>query len=417
MGICIRDNMVAPPVGTLWRLIIVLGLIALPAFLCRDPAWCEDRAAVLRLDCREGAGLIPTLWQGLSGVRDGIPEGLELRAVRLDPAMVLSAWRPGPEAEADPWWALEAAVDSAYVRGVDVILPIPLPPEGETGDDGSRLVFETVRRLASRVAYFEVTPGPVHTAEDTGRYLRFYESAVWAAYRAEPDAVVGGPGADWRSGTVEALAEWCRERSLPLRFVSWHAEVKVPADLAGSAAAAQAVLDRHPLSPRPALLITRWRAAPDSGVDATALSLSSLLPLLGMDVEVACFEPRGDLSPLLALSELGRVRLAIGMDPGPVRTGPVVTGPVGIAAMASLGSEEVVALLWSPRGAEGEPARLSLTGLPWGRRVRVRRIEFQDRARTGSVVREEVLPMEEPLDVDVPAGGRNVRVVRIRVMD
>ncbi len=324
-----------------------------------------------------------------------------MRTVRLHPDLVAAAWRPRLAGGNAAWAALDAALRSPDLNGVDVILPLPVPAGEGTADLWAELIFDTVRRAAGQVSRFEIWAG----SEGDERYLQFYESGVWAVYRADRKAVVGGPGVDWRSGGVEALIGRCRDRNLPLHFVSWRVDVTQREDLQRSVRAVQGLLDRYALPARPGLVIGDCRTVPGSGVSPTVLTLSSLLPVLGMDVDAVCQKASGaGEAALRAFGRLGRVRLPMRID-APDR---------GVEGIATLDGEAVIALFWQREG-DAVPLAVLFSGLVWGKQIRVRRYRMGGKGAGAELAEEAALPMREPLKVEFLLGPGELTMVRVSV--
>ena len=101
------------------------------------------------------------------------------------------------------------------------------------------LIYNLVRHNQERgagIRYWEVANEP-DIGEDGGcpyrftpeNYKRYYQHAVAAILRGDPQARVGGPAlAGWNSPILPALLEFCSTNQTPLHFVSWHTYTSDP---------------------------------------------------------------------------------------------------------------------------------------------------------------------------------------------
>ncbi len=76
-------------------------------------------------------------------------------------------------------------------------------------------------------------------------YFRLYETAVRAIKQHDPELKVGGPALAANLGFLEAFLAYCRERDLPVDFISWHSYSTVPAAVAERAREVRALADRY----------------------------------------------------------------------------------------------------------------------------------------------------------------------------
>jgi hypothetical protein len=237
-----------------------------------------------------------------------------------------------------------------------------------------------------------------------------YELAVWAAYRANREARLGGPGTLGVGADVEALILHCRKRSVPLHFVSWRVHASRPGDLAASIAAARGHLDRYAFQERPELIVTRWRAIGEGDAAVAATTLSALSRVLGTELEGVCLEAPGNpvgIAAAQALSRVGRVRLVASVEPE----------DSGMEVVASLDGDSVSVLLWG-----GDPSRpiraiLALEGLAWGAGIRVERQDLTPGGPGGEATTVETLPMKDPAEVSFPYVPGRITSVRAAVLD
>jgi hypothetical protein len=361
----------------------------------------------VRVDCREGIGLIPALWRGVA--TDGrLPEGVEVKTARLDPQIVQKAWNGRLAGAAYTWSALDGVLDSMAARGVEVILPLPVPPEPALDGLWADMIHDTASHVSGRVSRFEIWGGNSVPAGGDEHYLDYYESAVWAIYRADSNARVGGPGASWSSRNVELLVWGCGDRSLPLSFVSWRADSVANDGLRQSVEAVQEILGRHRLAERPRQVVSAWSVGPDTVVAASIRSVQAVLSVLDTDLAAVCLDMQagsGSLDVLRALQDLGLVRVMTAID----------ENPWGLAGIVSLDGEEVIGLLWQTASEEGAVAAMEFSGLPNGSRARVRRFTVAEGMSADEPVDTQSLRLQEPLSVRVPVPPGVLTVIRVDV--
>jgi hypothetical protein len=99
------------------------------------------------------------------------------------------------------------------------------------------------------IQYWEIWNEPEGSGMWTGtreQYFELYETAARAIKAHDASLKVGGPAATHiNSELVRPFLAWCRDRRLPLDFLSWHAYYGVPEYLARDAATARKLLDEH----------------------------------------------------------------------------------------------------------------------------------------------------------------------------
>jgi hypothetical protein len=380
--------------------VMLVGIFASEADL-------SAQTVLVRVDCREGIGLIPALWRGVA--TDGrLPEGVEVKTARLSPGLVQSAWDARLGGGALDWTDLDAVLDSAAARGADVILPLPVPSGDALEGLWPELVHDTAAHVSGRANQFEIWGGDEVPAGGDEHYLDYFERAVWAIYRANPDARVGGPGARWASRNVELLVWGCSERSLPLGFVSWRADSVGVDGLRRSVDAVQEVLGRHRLVERPRQVISAWSVGADSMVAAPIRSVQAILSVLDTDLAAVCLDVNADpegLDVLRALQRLGLVRVVTVID----------DNPWGLDGIVSLDGEDVIGLFWQTSQEEVVMAAVSFSGMSYGRRVRVLRYVVAGTLPADEPVDTQTLRVQEPLNVAVPVPKRALTIVRLEV--
>ena len=350
----------------------------------------QERPIEIRIDCREGVGLIPNFWKGISTGKGPVPEGA--RTVYIKPEVVLKAWASKRAGSNFSWKTLDELVQSG--NGADIILPLPAP----INDDSMwrNLVAETVRHMAGRVQRFEVLAS--RGADD--RYLDQYESAIWAAYGSDPKADLGGPGSDWQSAGISALVSRCKERQVPLSFVSWQVGVQGPEDLLQSAEAVGGILEKASLQDSPEMMITGWHG------EREITCLSSLVGLLRSDVEAICLDgvdKGGATTAFQVFSQLGRERLPMDID----SNGRKVEG------IASLEGEEVTTLLWSHSGAGDVTTNVVLGGLPIGRTVKVQHYNVG----IEEPIIDRNLEIRDPMTVELILAAERIAMLKLTILE
>lgn len=305
--------------------------------------------AIVRIDCREGTGMVPTAWRALS-LRPGhepVDSRFDLRAVRLGPGFVAGAWE-----NPDRWQAITVELNRLRARRMQAVVALPPPPTGgdDVRDEWLDLIGQTVGRLREVDVLYELTFDGGIAVEPA---LEAYESAAWAIVRLDAEARLGGPGADHDGPLVEALARRCRERRLPLHFLSWKVTGTSPGDVEASVRSAASVLNRHPQETGTDLVLSEWGCDGDISV-----GLSSLMGLMDTRLRIAC----ASSPPSEAFSLFEQL--------GPVRLAPVVEGDP-VRAVATMAGDEFRGIVWT----HGNPGRvrLMLTGLPPGRQAEVER--------------------------------------------
>lgn len=174
-------------------------------------AVAEARTISVDVDSRKGVGLIPAFWRGVapSGTDDIARDRVTWE--RIDPALIRASWRERIGGGGPGWHALNQAIDSAKREGRRVILTLPVAGAPDDEDAWRRRITDTVRRTFERVDRYEISADGV---EDTGRFLRYYESGAWAAYQGHHKAEIGGPGGGLGARTHRALHSTMR-RAFP----------------------------------------------------------------------------------------------------------------------------------------------------------------------------------------------------------
>ena len=385
---------------------IVLSVVGTPGAQAQP----GPEAVRIRVDCREGIGLIPGFWRGLTG-QGQIPEGVEVKTLRLSPTVVRRAWQPRLEGGACDWSRLDAALDTASARGIDVILPIPVPEGDALKKLWPELVFETSEHVSERVLRFEIWGGPGDTPGGDTRYLEYYEAAVWAIYRANRKARVGGPGASWKSRRVELLAWGCSDRALPLHFLSWRADSLAAGELRKSVDMSRSIVSRYKLAERPQLVVGGWSVAPDTvSGSAPIKAVRQILSVMDTDLAAVCLDDEagsGCVDALRALQRLGLVRVSASIDPN----------SAGVDGIVSLDGEDVIGLFWRETGGKEAVVSASFSGMPNGSRVDVRRYLIGEGWPLNEPVEEQNLALQEPFNLDFPVLAGALTILEFVVVD
>jgi len=314
---------------------------------------------------------------------------LDLRAVRFSEDFVRGAW-----ADVRRWPELEGRLKDSVSRRLRVLVSLPAPPGGDDAaiQDWQDRVSGTVERLRGFGALYEVTAGS--TVEGgVDAFLDVYESVVWTIYRVDPDARLGGPGADWSSPVVEALARRCSERRLPLHFLSWRVSASRPSEAAESIARAATLQSRYPLEQPAELILSEWSPADDDDLE---VELSSLMGLQDRRLSMAC--ARSPLSGAIrAFHQAGAVQLA-----------PSVEGE-SVKVVATMADDEFRGIVWT--GLPQATVSLLLSGLAPGRNAVVERRVVG----AGTPASVETVTHAEPLEIKLEIGKGSPVDLRVRI--
>lgn len=368
---------------------IVIFLIWINFF--RGQSFGEGYPVEIQMDCREGIGLIPSLWRGIRG---NVPTGLKLRVVCLDSEPVRVAWASKIKGSGYDWRTLDTAL-ALNQPGVDLVLPLPVPKEEAEARIWTELVTATVQHVSGRVSRFEIRPEGWDLPSIREGFLPFYESGVWAIYGVSREMEVGGSGISWDRIGIKRLISYCRDKTLPLHFVSWQMESKGPTDLARSISDVEGILDQYAMLDRPRLLVTGWHASScSSNINKRSLGLSSLVSSLDLDVEAICLDlsrNEGTVDVLHALDRLGRVRLPM-----------TIQSPNGnLEGIASKDGDKVLALFWNLSEDQVFPGTISIRGLPGGRKVRIQHFRIGSGTVGTEPIEDKVFPIRDPLNLEI----------------
>jgi len=364
--------------------------------------WTQVTPTVaVSMDCREGIGLIPSLWRGGATSDGELPKGIDLKTVRLGPDVVQKVWGSRLDGGEYSWTDLDSVLDTLSIRKVKVILSLPVPG-GEALDDlWPELVYDLAHRTHTRVNRFEIFRSRRAVVSDE-RYLSFYESAVWAIYRADRKAKIGGPGTAWPGEGQAALVTHCEELDLPLHFLSWSVQVRRPTDLTESARDLRTLTGRHKLRQVPDFLISRWQPSGQDTVFTAGLGLSALKSTMDLNLQAVCLDLSGSNDVILrAFGRLGGVRVNLAID----------EHPSGLRGIGSLEGEDALALLW---GAEDSVSvDMNFAGIAWGSEIRIRRSGVASK----STREDYTIPMADPAHITFSIGRGEVSLIWLQVIE
>ena len=376
----------------------VVALFACFAFSLVAEA--QDRPAQVQIDCREGIGLLPSAWRGVTMSDGDGAKSMDVRTVCLD-GPVAHAWEMRRRGGTFDWRPLEIALAELKVRGIDPVVVLPVPKFKD--EHWVEFVSATVNQVSGRNVLFEFRASP---NMDLEHYLNYYESGAWAAYQANMRVMVGGPGLDWQNEGVEALVKRCAGRKIPLHVMTWSVEVMVADDPLRSVNAMAQLRDRYELETRPEQMITGWRLNAGDNVDELALGLSGLMSVMASDVRAMCLADTTDLAGWAAMHALNPVK--------GVRLPFRIQAPDGgILGVAHLEYDTILALFWHERTSGATPVTLTFSGLPLGDRVRIEQLELLAGNTELGLVAVETRPLREPMTVEASVNGGTLTAVRL----
>lgn len=161
-----------------------------------------------------------------------------------------------------------------------VLFPVVSHDIVEPNDYGQweELIFQLVRHYRQRgagIRYWEIANEP-DIGESGGcpyrfkpdSYCRYYQHTVSAIFRADPNALVGGPAlAGWRSPILPALLDLAGKDKVPLHFISWHIYSSEPKAIRGTIDGVKALLKKYP-DLHPETFLDEWNLNLGSPSDA-----------------------------------------------------------------------------------------------------------------------------------------------------
>jgi hypothetical protein len=360
----------------------VRSLVAL-AILLMLPAVAEAQPEVeVLVESRKGIGLIPSFWRGVIYGGGTFPE-FDVNWVRIDPQLVVTAWREKIGGGGPGWVALDAAINAAGARNARVLLPLPTKAAPLNVATWEARIEDTVSRTHSRVDRFEILGDATVPAD---RYLALYETGVWAAYRGNEKAAIGGPGVDWQLDLTTQLINRCAKGNLPLQFVSWQILAETGDEPEVSYRKVERVLDRAGLNDRPSAIVTRWDMGEPQDAAAVTLSFLKSLTKANVDAGFADLEqlPWGEAA-MRVFDRLGQVEIPVIVDP-----------ESGLQGVATLEGDDVRLLFWASRPTR---MKLSVSGMRWGRTYDYKR-SIVGLTRT-QVVESRDLRAEDPVEISL----------------
>ena len=299
------------------------------------------------------------------------------------------------------------------------------------------------RGFHHHIKYWEIWNEPEISSMWTGtqqQYFEFYETAAKAIKAHDPSLKVDGPAATHiNSELIKPFLAWCRERRLPLDFLSWHAYYGVPESLARDAATARRLLDEYgfktteshlnewrylttwaglrPTEPKEYATVPEWFAR-SCRAEGAAFCATVLIRLQDSPVDVECFYS-ADTSPWSMFGQFGvptKVFYAfkafnqLAMLPNRVACEDSMgQGIVGCAGLAA--DRKTAAVLVANFKSESKTLAVALRNMPWAGKVRVETYEL-DEVHNLEPASPEVLTSEgEALRLGLPSNA--VRLVRL----
>lgn len=360
--------------------------------------FAQDRPASVLLDCREGIGLVPNMWRGMTLQTGDVPERMSLNTVCLGPGPVAHAWAMRRRGGSYDWGPLDQALTQLGQQKVDVVLVLPVSQFEDV--HWVEIVTETVRHVGKRVSVFEFRAAP---GADIDRYLEFYEAGAWAIHQMGANVRLGAPGLAWTDAGGEALIRRCSERNIPFHVLTWQVDVQGVDDIARSIVAGSELIGEYPLARLPSRLITGWRL----GEQAIGVGLSAVMQAMSSDVEAICLADSTDLGwvAMNGLNPLSAVRLPV-----------VIQAPDGgVSGVAHLDYETVLAVFWHARTDGNTPMTATFSGLPWGDHIRVEQLRLTPEDGEFKMVFAETREFHEPMSVNFTLMGEGVTAVRLIV--
>lgn len=368
-------------------------------FVWAIPIEARDRQAQVLLDCREGIGMLPNMWRGLTLQTGDLPEDMTLRTVCLGPEPVAQAWNMRRRGGEYDWQPLDEALTRLHQQGEDVVLVLPVPQYPDS--HWEELIVETVRHVGDRVVLYEFRASR-HT--DLEHYLTYYENGVWAVHQLGFNVRMGGPGTDWTQENVEALIRRCSERNLPFHALTWHVAVKDDDAIRRSIDQANQWVRQYPLDRLPSRMITGW----DAKESDFRVGLSALMGAMNSDVQVIALADTNDVSGWMAMKGLNQV--------ASIRLPVVIQAPDGgVSGVAHLDYDTVLAVFWHARAEGQTPISATFSGLPWGDQIRVEQLRLTEESGDLKPVFSETRPFLEPMSVNFVLTGDAITVVKLVV--
>ncbi len=295
------------------------------------------------------------------------------------------------------------------------------------------------------IGYWEIWNEPEAGFMWTGtreQYLQLYEVAAKAIKSHDPTLKVGGPAAtNIKSELVKPFLAFCRDRRVPLDFLSWHAYYGQPQYLANDAATARKLLDEYgfkqteshlnewrylttwsglrPGNPKEYTGVPEWFAR-SCRAEGAAFCADVLLRLQDQPIDVLNFYS-ADTSPWSMFGQFGiptkvfyvfKSFRALMQCPNRVACeGLPPGGPVLICAGMSDDKQSATLLASNFKGKPRELV-LALRNLPWkgGARVEIHRVDAaNDLERTEETA---IKVGGDTLELQLPSNG--VCLVRVR---
>ena len=298
---------------------------------------------------------------------------------------------------AKPFVTITTVPEWLWRRGAsDEIIQAAGVPARRVGDIGpprdlkkwANLVRDTVAHLNTHkgvgVEYLEVWNEPTARVFWNGtleEYLELYEATAAAAKQADPSIKVGGPAtAGLEPEWIRKLMRHCKERDVPLDFISWHCFSRDPARYSKQVRYVRGLAAELDL--RPELCITQWNYAWGvremqrlSSPFAASYALASIKAMEDAGLDLAIYFASADWAGLGTYSGLV---LSDGTTPKPVYNAFKMLGflgderikakspaeKTGLDVLAARKDRELDAIVWwwiPGTGQEQATAAVNLT--------------------------------------------------------
>ena len=171
----------------------------------------------------------------------------------LDIEYVFPNWNADPDRpESYNFAQRDYYIKSINDLGINIIFRLGYSAEGKTAiphnapplsyDKWADVVEHIVRHynqgwangLHANIRYWEIWNEPDIPSFWSGtpeQYFRLYETTAKALKAADPSLLVGGPAMAGNLVFFESFLKYCRQRNLPVDFVSWHIYTQNPQDV------------------------------------------------------------------------------------------------------------------------------------------------------------------------------------------
>jgi len=239
------------------------------------------------------------------------------------------------------------------------------------------------------IDYWEIWNEPDFTQFWTGtaeEYYRLYEVTARAIKAYDPSLKVGGPAIVGNLTFLDGFLDYCKEKEVPLDFVSWHIYTRDPREVYLRSKTIREMLRDHGFQDVESIL-TEWNISPDSNVlifgtvEAAAFDASALIYMQDSPPDIATFY-RGDTwywgglfdqdgVPRKAYYAFKAFRMLLDT---PIRVSCNDSSDKSLAVIAGLSEDNRQAtILISNYGSEFNSYNITFTSWPW----RERQIAYQ----------------------------------------